>query len=233
MFLQWGSTVYVPRMGKDPGRFARSEMSLRPTSPTLTPTRSTDQACPGPAARVASRQGPGQGGPFRGPFPPGSVALAHGASLHESACLGPARRQPCAQDHSEGPSAESAGSLSQTGNKGIINVTVSTVKTTSFLCVSCSYRSTALWGERSFTFYVYHFRDKCQSRSQGPLAGRSVGLFRLEEPPGPKKGPLVAVGQLGHRAENTPGFCGRSCDGQAQLGTDPPGWKSRHSGSPC
>lgn len=116
-------------MGKDPWRFARSEMSLRPTSPTLTHTRNTDQACLRTGCTCAEQAGP------RAPFPPGSVALAHGASLRESACLGQAWRQPCAQDHSQGPSVESAGSLSRTGNKGIINVTISTVKTTSlFVC---------------------------------------------------------------------------------------------------
>lgn len=133
MFLQWGSTVYVPRMGKDPWRFVRNEMSLRPASPTLTHTRNTDRACL-PAGRVRAEQaGPrGKVAPPVGPLPPGSGALAHGASLHESACLRQAWRQPCARDHSEGPSGESAGSLSQTGNKGIVIVTISTVKTTSF-----------------------------------------------------------------------------------------------------
>lgn len=67
-----------------------------------------------------------------GPLPPGSRTLAQGPSLHESACLRQAQKQPCARDPSEGPSGEGAGSLSQTGNKGIFIVTISTVKTTSF-----------------------------------------------------------------------------------------------------
>lgn len=74
MFLQWGSTVYVPRMGKDPWRFARNEMSLRPASPTLTHTRNTDRAYL-PAGRVRAEQA---GPRVRWPLPWSHCLLALG-----------------------------------------------------------------------------------------------------------------------------------------------------------
>lgn len=205
MFLQWGSTVYVPRAGKDPWRFARSEMYLRLASPALTHSRNTDQAC-------AEQAGPRAWWPLLRAFLPGSMALAHGATLRESACLRQARRQPCAQDHSAGPWGESAGSLSQTGNKGIVIVTMPTVETTSFFVGHAP-------------TIPQHYRESIHSHFMSTIAGTNASpgardrwlLFHraplLGRTSGPKKGPLSAVVLLGHRAENTPGFWGRSHDG--------------------
>lgn len=137
---------------------------------------------------------------------PQAISSRPGASLRESAGLGQAQRQPCARDDFEGPSGESAGSLSPTGTKGISAVTVSTVKTTSFFVYSAPIPPKHLRGQLARSKST----DSEMHASPGArTAGwRFHGLLHWEEPPGPKKGPPSAVVLLGRPAENTPGFAG-------------------------
>lgn len=134
MFVQWVSTVYVPRIGKDSWRFARKEMDLRPGSPTLTHTGNTDQVC-----LRASHTYPEHVGPWASwPLPSRAVCSPPRMSLHGCTFLGHVQRQPCAQDKCKGPY----------GGKCRISVLnrkqrhhyhhLSTVKTTFFFWVSCS-----------------------------------------------------------------------------------------------
>lgn len=128
MFLQWLPTVHVPGMGKDPWRFPRNEVDLRPRSPTLTRAGNTDQVC-----LHASQAGRALGKP---------TLSFHGPSLPHLGCpcmgllaLVVFRDSPVLRTISRGLREESTGSLSQTRNKGIIIITISTVKTTSLLGV--------------------------------------------------------------------------------------------------
>lgn len=83
----------------DPGRFARNETHPRPGSPALTLAGNTEHVVV-PATYAPSRLGPGQADRFL----PWVVPSPPRMSLHESARLGRAQRQPWAQDKFKGPS---------------------------------------------------------------------------------------------------------------------------------
>lgn len=97
-FLQHVSPGTSPGRA-DPGRFARNETDLRPGSPALTLAGNTEHVVM-PATYAPSRLGPGQADPFL----PWVVPSPPWMSLHESARLGRAQRQPWAQDKFKGPS---------------------------------------------------------------------------------------------------------------------------------
>lgn len=97
--VQWVSTVCVSRMGKDPWRFARKEMDLRPGSPTLTHSGNTDQVC-----LLANHTCAKQARPRASrPLPSRAVSSPPQMSLHGSAFLGHAQKQPCAPENFKGP----------------------------------------------------------------------------------------------------------------------------------
>ena len=77
-----------------------------------------------------------------------------------------------------------------------------------------SYASNGPQHYRNLFPILIHLGDKCQARSLCPLTGCFLGLLSVEEPPGPKMGPLSA--------EKDTWVSGRSCDDLAQPGTDPP-----------
>jgi hypothetical protein len=78
--------------------------------------------------RVGHTCDPGQANPFHRPFLPASMTLL---------AVGMLQDRPVLRTTFEGPWEKSAGCLSHTGNEGVI-IIISTVKTTSFFCVSCS-----------------------------------------------------------------------------------------------
>lgn len=64
VFLQWVSTVYVPRTGEEPQRLARKEVGVRPGSPALTRAEHAEQVCLRASRLCAEPAGPWAGQPL-------------------------------------------------------------------------------------------------------------------------------------------------------------------------
>lgn len=118
-------------------RFARNEMYVRPGSPALTHARNTDQVCRHAATSAPSRLGPGQADPSVGHFFPAPRLWPTKHPCMSPLASGVLRASLGLWTTSRGLREKSAGSSSQTVSKGIVIITIATVETTSFFCVSC------------------------------------------------------------------------------------------------
>lgn len=140
--------MYVPRMGKDPGRFARNEMYLRPASPSLTHAKNADQACLQTGCTGAQQAGPRA----RWPLPWVVSSWFHGSWHKEHPCMsllawGMLRGSPGLRTITRGHQEKVQGLCHKQETKASLSspsLSCQLLKNCVFLCVSCSYSSTAL-----------------------------------------------------------------------------------------